>query len=89
MEITIFSDRDGVEHKLTTESSLSSYGMPVYRIEDDSLTDYGPADMVEFAGLPVSTAGMVAIWARLQGRTDEEIKAAKGFLSQNPKGLQV
>ena len=89
MEITIFSDKDGIDHKLTTESSLSSYGLPVYRIEDDSPTDYGPADVVEFGGLPVPTAGMVAIWARLQDRTDEEIQAAKDFLSQNPEGLQV
>ncbi len=89
MEIIIFSDRDGIEHKLTTWSPLSSYGLPVYRIEDDSPTDYGPADMVEFAGLPVSIAALVALWARLQGRTDEEIQAAKDFLSQNPEGLQI
>ena len=89
MEITIFTDRDGIEHKLTTESSLSSYGIPVYRVEDDSPTDHGPVDLVHFAGLPISCEGVVAFWARIEGRTKEEIEAAKAFLSQNPQGFKV
>lgn len=36
----------GPRVRLTTESPASHYGVPALRIDDDSPTDYGPADVV-------------------------------------------
>ena len=86
MELLLFTDREGIEYKLTTDSPMSSYGIPVVRVENESPGDYGPADMLTFAGLPVVASGLVALWARLAGRTPEEIEFAKSFLAQDPNG---
>ena len=86
MEITLFTDREGIEYKLTTESPQSHYGIPVVRAEDESPNDYGPGDMLGFCGLPVIAGGLVALWARLDGRTEQEIDIAKSFLAQAPEG---
>jgi len=92
MEILLFTDNQGNEHFLTTNSPASHYGIPAYRIEDEDCafgTDYGPAEFIRFAGLPLLAGGVVAFWARMQGRSKHEMEVARQFCAQNPDGPQI
>lgn len=89
MRILLFTEQDGTEHILTTESPASHYGIPAYRIEDVEGSDYGPSDFIVFSGLQLLAGGVVAFWARLEDRTEQEIDAAKRFCAQDPNGPQV
>lgn len=89
MEILLFTDKNGIQHSLTTDSPASHYGIPAYRVNDDSRSDYGPADIVRFDDLFVSAGLVVALWAHLAGRSTAEIVAARKFCSQDPSGPQV
>ena len=86
MNYLMFTDKDGVEHRLTTESTQSSYGMPVYRRDNN---DCGPADLIFFGDISIRAASVVVFWVQLAGRTQAEIQAAKKFCMQNPEGIQV
>ena len=74
---------------LTTRSPLSSYGVPVLRVEGRPgrpSGDFGPADLVA----PGATAAKVVVeWAEMEARTEEELQAARVFLRQWPHGPQL
>jgi hypothetical protein len=87
--------RHGKAFFLTTDSPLSSYGIPVLRIKTRERAfaeygypdgDYQPGDVV-ISG--VSGATIVAAWARRPERKPEELKLAQLYLSQWPDGPQV
>ncbi len=78
---------------LTTDSPQSHYGIPVVRFEllPDS-PDCGPADLwPDSLGMldGLTCADEVFAWGRKAERTEEEISAAKLFLSQWPDGPQL
>ena len=65
---------------LTTESSASSYGIPVLRVRRDGefVGDFGPDDLLSINGINTKLAGsIIAAWASLDERTDGECEAAK------------
>ncbi len=97
MTFTIEAGWPGVRVELTTDSTASSYGIPVPRIKADGESgDYGPADALPAgpwaAGddlSPCCGAELVLAWARQPGRTAEEIQAARRFLRQWADGPQI
>ena len=62
---------------LTTESAVSSSGVPMLRIEGE---DFGPGDMVWMAGFFIAAADIVSAWAKDPARTQDEIEAARRFM---------
>lgn len=67
---------------ILTTSPLSSYGMPVLRIEEDPPLDLGPPDMLH-TDEGVKFAGQIVMdWIRTGRRTREEQTAAKKYLLQ-------
>lgn len=92
MEYLVLEDGKGGSVKLTTESSASSDGIPVLRVEsEESHGDYGPSDLIgDLEGNDfVKAAEIVAAWGKKRGRTQEEKEAARLFLHQWPQGPQV
>ena len=82
-DILIMTDKDGGTAVLTTNSPLSSYGIPVLRIDaNDVKGDFGPADLIGEPPNLTTAAQVVAGWASQQERTPDEIRAAIKFLSQ-------
>jgi len=89
--------------KLTTDSPMSHDGIPALRIEDDTPTDYGPANVVNVtqAGRPVRAADIVMDWHRYVvarrdsldadelAQTHADIAAASSYLRQWPDGPQI
>ena len=81
--------------KLTTNSSSSYYGIPVLRLGEESIVDYGPSDVVsrdaaETFGSDAGTAANVIVeWARRFATGSPEHDAAELFCSQWPDGPQV
>jgi hypothetical protein len=90
----ILTDVIGGTVRLTTESPIGHFGMPVLRVESEELSgDFAPADMLvdpEGGAAGAETAAeIVHAWASELGRTDEEIEAAQRFLVQWPYGPQL
>ncbi len=86
-DLLVTQDEKGGTATLTTASPLSHYGLPVLRIEAEDVSgDFGPSDCIA-PGL--TAAGVVAGWAKEEGRTPEELQAARRFLSQWPDGPQA
>jgi len=92
-DILITKDEKGGTAILTTESSLSHYGIPVLRIEAEDVDgDFGPADLIGDLDHPeriMTAASIIAGWAKTGKRTKEEIETAGLFLSQWPEGPQL
>jgi hypothetical protein len=77
---------------LTTDSPASHYGLPVLRIDAaDVAGDFGPADLLGDVDRPetLTAAEIVAGWAMNAERNEEELEAARTFLSQWPEGPQI
>ena len=72
-----------VKIELTVNSSASSYGIPVARIDG---VDYGPKDVLPSHHF---VANVIVNWAKESERTEEEIRGAKLFLMQWPDGPQL
>jgi len=94
MHILIATREDGTTYHLTTEPLASHQGPPVLRITGglaiagdwkakDQLWD--PLDVEPFL-LP---AKLVVAWAKLPGRSPNEIDAARAFLATWPEGPQI
>lgn len=83
MNIVVLTDSEGGTAALTTDAPAPHYGPPVLRVVSRDLNgDFGPGDLL----LPRLTAGQfVRGWARQPGRSDEEIDAARRFLSCVPE----
>ena len=90
MNYLITNDADGGTATLSTDSPMSSYGVPVLRISSaDATGDFGPADAIRHRQPRVLAADIVAAWAHETDRTPDEIEAARLFLQQWPEGPQV
>ena len=71
----------------TTESSASSYGQPVLRIQTPvaGIVDLGPADLVEVGDENAAVVGdLVVAWHNAPDRTEEERAVARAFLRSAP-----
>ena len=92
-DILITKDAKGGTAILTTNSSLSHYGLPVLQITAEDVDgDFGPADLIGDLDHPeriITAANIVVGWAKTGKRTKEEIEAAGLFLSQWPDGPQI
>ena len=86
-DLVVTVDALGGTAVLTTGSPQSHYGIPILRVEaEDVEGDFGPADEIA----PGLTAGGVVFgWAKRDGRSPEELDAARLFLMQWPAGPQV
>lgn len=82
---------EGPTVRLTTDSPASSYGVPVLRIEDDTPTDYGPADIVVTPDYPRGerAAHIVCEHADDWPEGSAEWLACQAFCRQWPEGPQV
>ena len=74
---------------LTTESPLSSHGLPVFRADHDpgryGPTDFGPQDKLP---MDITAAAVVKDWAEHEAGVEGR-DAAAAFLSQRPEGPQL
>jgi hypothetical protein len=99
-EIRIKSTRE-IYGWLTTNSPMSNYGIPVFRLaqefdDPDRRTDYGPTDLImhgeaaETFG-PEPAAETIARWVEGQREAlpDEVVDAARRFCAQWPEGPQI
>lgn len=86
MNIFVLLGTEGGTATLTTDAPASHYGLPVLRVVSRDLNgDFGPGDLL----VPgVTAAQLVRGWARQPGRSDEEIEAARRFLSCMPEEVQ-
>jgi hypothetical protein len=93
-DFQVYKGPHGATATLTTNSSLSSYGMPVLRLEGPGTdaVDYGPADILP-SGLPAGV--LVSLALQLAPRKDENGEfhemgldardGAEQFISQCPE----
>lgn len=82
MNIIIAKDSKGGVSRLTTEHSLSSYGLPVLVIEAEDVSGaFRPGDQVAPG---ITAASIISGWMRQPGRSKKEKEAAEKFLSQSP-----
>ena len=92
-DILIMVDEKGGTAILTTNSPMSRRGIPVLRVKTEDVDgDFGPADLIGEHKKPEmirTAAGIVAEWFRTIEHTEEEIEAARLFLSQWPEGPQI
>ena len=70
--------------ELTTDSAMSSYGIPALRVNDDSPSDYGSADT-----LPDGRRAAEVVAAFGRPATGDDRDAAAKFLRQWPEGPQI
>lgn len=85
----ILSDHDGGTARLVTDSTASSYGIPVLVLDGEDIRgDFGPADVLP-TDQPLTGADLVARWGSEPERTTSELKAARLFLGQWPDGPQI
>lgn len=71
----------------TTESSASSCGQPVLRIEtaNAGTVDLGPADLLEVGEDNLAVVGdLVVVWHNSPDRSEEERAVARAFLRSAP-----
>jgi hypothetical protein len=61
-------------------------GDPVLLVDGDPLR---PGDVIESGGRMIVAALLVHEWASREGRTEQEINAARRYLSQWPAGPQI
>ena len=80
MKHLITKDTEGGTAWLTNEHYASRYGIPVLEIAADDVAGvFGPADIIGEAPKLIRGAQIVAGWASVPGRTEEEIIAARAF----------
>ena len=81
-----------VSVSLTTESSVSHYGIPVLRVKHPAgNADCGPADSVPRSAdeAPGTAAQLLCTIHRNKPLTGDTLSAAQSFLSQWPEGPQL
>ena len=89
-DIMVCKDKSGGTAVLTTASPASHYGIPVLRIEAYDISgDFGPADIIGEPPKMFTAAEIIAGWASQNGRTAEELTAARKYLAQWPEGPQI
>ena len=88
-DIFIAMDEKGGTAILTTDTPMSSHGIPILRINAENIKgDFEPGDIIG-DDCTTTAAEVVVGWAKSRNRTEAELKAATVFLKQWPEGPQI